>query len=854
LESDVLEENSASTGGGLDNDAGSATLINCSVSGNFAGFSGGGVYTIDGSTTLIDCIVSGNTSGYFGGGLSSNFGSTTLLGCTVSGNSATFGGGDFSLGFLTVEFSDFFANQASIRGGAIANRLDIDVLDSKFTDNSAGSAGGGMSMGSGADGSISGCRLSDNRAAFFGFEGFTGGGGIAVLSGSLSIVNTTLYSNSSGTVGGGLLTTFGGAFVTNCTFANDSADGSGGAIDNQGTVDLTDTTLSGDSADLAGGALLNNGSAMLTGCTLSGDSVGGNGGGVYTRGGAYHNGTTTMTNCTVSGNSAGGGGGGLCSYGATTLTTLINCTVSGNSADLGGGFDNLDGTANVGNTIVAGNAATTSGPDAFGTFASEGNNLIGETDGSSGWVTSDLTGTIAQPLEPLLAPLENYGGATQTMALLPGSPAIDAGNNALVPAGITTDQRFGPRIVNGIVDIGAFESSGFTIGVTSGSGQSTGVLTAFPAPLFVTVTANGAGEPVAGGQVTFTPPASGASALLTGSPATISATGTASVTAVANGVVGTYAVTATASGVTTPASFSLANNPLILALNPSAAGALSLTNNASIKTSGIVYVDSSSSSALSASGNAQVTASSIDVHGNVKRSGNAILSPTPVTGAPALAAASLPPPSIMGMNNPAPIILGGNSAKTIESGVYSQISLSGNAKLTMDGGIYIIEGGGFSVSGNARVTGSGVTIVNGGSNYPGSGGAYGSITLSAASTYNLSPATSGIYAGIVFFQPPDNTKAITVTARASGITGTIYAPAAPLSESGNAVVSTSLIVDTLTISVNGALDVVDQVLGVLQNESSRVVLIGDLAFEQASNTKPSSTQGGLHNVSTVPQT
>ena len=68
------------------------------------------------------------------------------------------------------------------------------------------------------------------------------------------------------------------------------------------------------------------------------------------------------------------------------------------------------------------------------------------------------------------------------MALLPGSPAIDAGNNALIPAGVTTDQRGLPRIVNGIVDIGAFESSGFTIAVTSGSGQSTAVFTAFPDP------------------------------------------------------------------------------------------------------------------------------------------------------------------------------------------------------------------------------------------------------------------------------------------------------------------------------------------------------------------------------------
>ena len=198
-----------------------------------------------------------------------------------------------------------------------------------------------------------------------------------------------------------------------------------------------------------------------------------------------------------------------CQLGGTA--TLTNCTVSGNSASgNGGGLDNVSGTVTLGNTIVAGNTATTSGPDVFGTFTSQGHNLIGKTDGSSGWVSSDLTGTIAQPLNPLLAPLGNYGGPTQTMALLPGSPAIDAGNNALIPVGVTTDQRGLSRIVDRVVDIGAFESSGFTITVTSGSGQSAGVLTAFPAPLSVTVTAKNPSEPVAGGLVTFTRPLSGA--------------------------------------------------------------------------------------------------------------------------------------------------------------------------------------------------------------------------------------------------------------------------------------------------------------------------------------------------------
>ena len=185
------------------------------------------------------------------------------------------------------------------------------------------------------------------------------------------------------------------------------------------------------------------------------------------------------------------------------------------------------------------------------------------------------------------------------------------------------------------------------------------------------------------------------------------------------------------------------------------------------------------------------------------KTGNASLSPAPVTGAPVLPVASLPLPSTTGMTNYGAFSLSGNSSKTIQPGIYTKISVSGNAKLTMAPGIYIIEGGGFSVSGNASVTGSGVMIVNAGSKYPATGGTYGSISLGGTATFNLSPATSGPYAGIVFFQPSDNTKAMTVTTNASGITGTIYAPGASLSESGNGALNASLIVDTITISGNG---------------------------------------------------
>ncbi len=79
-----------------------------------------------------------------------------------------------------------------------------------------------------------------------------------------------------------------------------------------------------------------------------------------------------------------------------------------------------------------------------------------------------------------------------------------------------------------------------------------------------------------------------------------------------------------------------------------------------------------------------------------------------------------------------------------------------------------------------------MTIFNAGSKYPTTGGTYGSITLSGNGTYNLTPPTTGTYAGILIFQSRDNTKALTFSGNASGMTGTIYAPAAQLAESGNA--------------------------------------------------------------------
>ncbi len=242
----------------------------------------------------------------------------------------------------------------------------------------------------------------------------------------------------------------------------------------------------------------------------------------------------------------------------------------------------------------------------------------------------------------------------------------------------------------------------------------------------------------------------------------------------------------------------------IYVLDPTAGGALTLSGNAGINVPGDIIVDSSSSTAITASGNASVKGARIQVHGAVQKSGNATFSPAPITGASVVSnpLGGLTAPAYSG--TPVSETLSGNSTATINPGVYSQITVSGNASLTLDAGIYVIAGGGLSVSGNANVTGTGVMIYNTKS----STGTYGSITLSGNGTIKLTAPTTGAYAGMLIFQDVNNSKALTFSGNAmQGISGTIYAPAAQLVESGNAQVGSStnpisIVVDTLTISGN----------------------------------------------------
>ncbi|MBO9664195.1 right-handed parallel beta-helix repeat-containing protein [Dokdonella sp.] len=235
---------------------------------------------------------------------------------------------------------------------------------------------------------------------------------------------------------------------------------------------------------------------------------------------------------------------------------LVNATVVGNEAR--GIRLRMNASLSITNSLVVGNGANDIGTTDSATvdLATSFNNVIGVQSGTG--FADGSNGNRVGVTDARVGPLGDYGGATRTVALLPGSPALNAGtaNGSDVPA---VDQRGRARV--GTPDVGAFESRGFALMRTGGSGQSATVNTAFAAPLAVRVVATDDGEPVEGGRVVFDGPVSGAGAVLT--PSAIDAGGNARATAVANDVVGgPYTVTAVAAngdGAALRAEFSLTN-------------------------------------------------------------------------------------------------------------------------------------------------------------------------------------------------------------------------------------------------------------------------------------------------------
>lgn len=423
---------------------GSLTLIHLTISNGQTSSGTNGMYFYPGYATA------GGT-GNPGGGIY-NAGTLILRDCVVTANSTGNGG----LGYSGVYGSYLYSLGGSGgSGGGIYNAGTLSLSNCIVSGNSTGY------------GSASGGSAPDDYHPVGGHGGF--GAGIC-NAGTLCLVNTTVSGNrtgrgaddpsgSSGATGGdgGGIWSSGNLAANGCTFSGNStgAGGAGGNGQFQGGSGGTGGS---------GGALCGTGYFALTNCTVAGNSTGAGGAGGGPKGGS------------ADGN-AGQGGFGAGIYGQTNFD-LVSCTIASNRtgsgglgcagqagpAGLGGGVAVANGAARLLNTIVALN--TGAQPDLWGAFLSLGNNLIGATNGSSGLPgAEDQVGSGASPLNPQVGPLANNGGPTFTLALLPGSPALDAGTATGIPP---TDQRGVARPQGAGVDIGAFEYQ-YTVPVISGA-------------------------------------------------------------------------------------------------------------------------------------------------------------------------------------------------------------------------------------------------------------------------------------------------------------------------------------------------------------------------------------------------
>jgi len=231
--------------------------------------------------------------------------------------------------------------------------------------------------------------------------------------------------------------------ISGLTISNGRTNGVGGGILHAGGVlTLTNNAISGNLASNGGGIWSNAAAvAIITGCTVSGNIAVTSGAGIELFG------AVTVINSTISGNTAqGNDGGGFYKNFAGTLT-IINSTIYGNGAVHGGGIATAgSSTPILRNTILAGNTATMSAPNILGTVGSNGHNLIGSTAGGTYQPgTNDQVGLTNGQVN--LGPLQDNGGPTKTMTLLPGSLAIDRGQASTDNSGqtISSDQRGQPR-------------------------------------------------------------------------------------------------------------------------------------------------------------------------------------------------------------------------------------------------------------------------------------------------------------------------------------------------------------------------------------------------------------------------
>ena len=481
-----INQNTANTaGGGIEDNSGAGlgvTLTNVTLDNNVAqgtSGNGGGLHvTGDGDVNITGGSVSGNSAASEGGGIWNDTGTLTIDGTTIDGNTAGHEGffvnfninmssdpGDYIGQGQTYAFNNSTGAITGFQAFSDSVIIDYRETGSPLLWTYEFAAPRGTSL---VPGTYTGAtRAATRDPGDPGLDIFGDGRGSNTLTGTFTVYDIEFAPDGSlqtfdasfeqhseggtpalygrvtatavgGGTGGGVFNAGGNVNVTNGTLSNNSASGTGGGIANSsgGTLDLSSSTVTANnSRDGGGGGIWNNGSLTLTNSTISGNTVGTDGGGIFTTAG-----TATVNNSTIA-------------YNRTDS--------AGTDAGTGGGiFHDDTGSVTLNSTIVADNfvGTGTTGSDVNGTVSGT-YNLVGVDTGLTGLtngVDNNIVGTAANPIDPDLQPLADNGGPTLTQAILPGSPALNAGDN---PLSLTTDQRGGAfvRSFGSQTDIGAYE-------------------------------------------------------------------------------------------------------------------------------------------------------------------------------------------------------------------------------------------------------------------------------------------------------------------------------------------------------------------------------------------------------------
>lgn len=410
---------------------------------------------------LANITVELGSAGAASGGAAANLGSMLVVNSTFSQNSAGSDGGAISNDGKLTTINTAFVNNSAVgaAGGGIANtaRGSLFIVHSTFTGNHADHGGGGIANFGTA--TIGSSTFSNNSASI----PFGNGGGILSGRGSLSIYRST-FSNNVADAGAGIYVDTAQVLVENSTLSLNHADRNGGGIANSGgTLRIERSTFSGNTADNAGGGISNEigfwgdpAKLIVTRSTFRENTAAG-GGGLYSV--SY----TQIYNSTFADNTASSGNGGGIEYLPTTAVAMVLSynTLSGNSADLGGGIfvatgdpSGATGTTYIDDTIVANSP---SGGNCSGTFFWQFDNLATDfTCAGFAYVTSAQL---------------NFGALTGAPAYFPlnaGSVAIDLGDNLLCSAAWVVNQSQNgvarPQDGNGdgtaICDVGSYEAPG----------------------------------------------------------------------------------------------------------------------------------------------------------------------------------------------------------------------------------------------------------------------------------------------------------------------------------------------------------------------------------------------------------